>query len=136
MEEPLQYADYAAWQHELAEGTEPERQSAGEFWSEAADTSAPDIAFADAAAAPGAPSGSTCRLTPRWRQGLAAAASRYGASESVVVLAAWLALLGRSTGEESVTVSWVASERRHADLEGAIGAFCASGSGQRQGGRA
>ncbi len=42
---------------------------------------------------------------------------------SGVVFAAWLALLGRSTGEESVTVSWVPSERRHADLDGAIGAF-------------
>ena len=49
VEEPLQYADYAAWQHELAEGTDPERQTAAEFWNDAADSGAPDVAFTDAA---------------------------------------------------------------------------------------
>ena len=124
VEEPLQYADYAAWQHELAEGTDPERQAAVEFWNDVADSAAPHLAFTDATAEPGASRWLDVPVDESVAQGLAAAAGRYGTSVSVVVLAGWLALLGRSTGEESVTVSWVTSERRHADLDGAIGAFC------------
>ncbi len=75
VEQPLQYADYAAWQHELADGTDPERQTAAEFWSEAGDSGAPDVAFADVAAAPAdAPQWADVAVDESVAQGLAAAA--------------------------------------------------------------
>ncbi len=121
----MQYADYAAWQHRGSRRAPgyPERQSAADFWSEAAEASAPDVAFADAANTAGAPRWAHVSVGESVAEGLASAATRYGTSVSAVVLAAWLALLGQSTGDEVVTVSWIASERRHADLDGAIGAF-------------
>ena len=109
VEEPLQYADYAAWQHELAEGTEPEGQTAAEFWNEAGDSVAHDVAFADAGGAPGTPQWVEVPVDESVAQALVSVAGRYGTSASAVVLAAWLALLGRSTGEELVTVSWITS---------------------------
>src|SRR5665213_190665 len=46
VEDPLQYADFSAWQHELGEADDSEAVSARAFWSELDPIGAPAIPFA------------------------------------------------------------------------------------------
>lgn len=57
---------------------------------------------------------------------LSNAAAEHGATIEALAHAAWCTVLARSVGAEEATVSYVGAERRHADLEGAIGAISRS----------
>jgi amino acid adenylation domain-containing protein len=123
VEDPLQYADFAAWQRELAASEDDERRSAAEFWNSHEEISAPTLPFVHSATGPFTPGEVEVPLVPELISSLTALAARYGSSVAAIVQAAWQVLLGRLSGDESVVVAYVGSERRHADLEGAIGAF-------------
>jgi amino acid adenylation domain-containing protein len=123
-EDPLQYADFAAWQRELQAGDDAEVASAGEFWSGVGDLHAPELPFTAATAEPAtAPGRVPVRIDVDLSSRLQAAAARYGADAATAIQAAWYAALARSCGEQSVTAVLLGGERRHADLDGALGNF-------------
>jgi len=109
LEDPLQYADFAAWQAELAQADDPQALAAREAWSELASLSSPVLPF-------------TGRRSPGQALDEVSVELPTGAG-SAIVQAAWHVLLSRLTGEQRVVVPYLSPERPHDDLEGAIGAF-------------
>jgi amino acid adenylation domain-containing protein len=121
--EPLQYADFAEWQHELLASGEDEAAAGKEFWAHQPDWAPPAVPFLREPAAAGVrefiePSvdGSTLRAIQE-------SAERYGVSDAVLVQAAWQVVLARLTGSEEFTLARLSRERRHSELETAVGAF-------------
>ena len=122
-EDPLQYADFAAWQRELVGSEDEAARSAGVFWTRFEGAVSPALPFAKRSSAPFVPEEVEFELDAATATALSAQSARCGATAATFVQAAWHALIGRSSGEEDVVLGFVSSERRHADLEGAIGAF-------------
>jgi amino acid adenylation domain-containing protein len=114
--EPLQYADFAEWQHEQLVG------GSDEYWQRALDAPPARIPFARATPS-GAPDFTELPVAADDALAAAAAevAARYGVTPSVLVEAAWHAFLGRATGRDDVVVTTVGATPRHPDLEGAVG---------------
>lgn len=124
--EPVQYADYAEWRHELIADEESQVQDGLAFWREdGADRPAPPrILFA----LRGEPDG-----TGRAAQALDLAAvgldelqrAAVGAGVTVAVLleAAWHALLARVSGASELLVAGSVDGRAQPDLAQAIGAY-------------
>jgi len=122
-EEPLQYADFAAWSRELLESEEDEARSAAEFWSSVEHARAPQLPFSREAAGAVKADEIAVDLGAELPARIASVAGQYGVSASAVAHAAWLAVLARFTAIEHPAVGYLAAERRHGDLDGAIGAF-------------
>jgi amino acid adenylation domain-containing protein len=129
-EEPIQYADYAEWRHELVSGDEPEVADARRFWDDAANLSAatPRLLFSrtDAEA--------SSRLVPvavplgdDEREAIAAAAERAGSTVPVFLEAAWHALIARLSGEGEVLMAGWFEGREQPDLEQAVGTYAQPG---------
>ncbi len=122
VQDPLQYADFAAWQHELSESQDEEATAAHAFWSESAGAVAPALPFVRK-------DGSkpleeiAVAIDETLATQLAEQAARYGASLAGAVQAAWHTVLGRYAGEETPLCAYLAAERRHSDLQGAVGTF-------------
>jgi amino acid adenylation domain-containing protein len=122
VQDPLQYADFAAWQHELSESEDEEATAARAFWSEAGSASTPALPFVRPGCSP-ARDEVKVALDDAVAQGLHEQTTRYGAEPATVVQAAWHAVLGRYSGEEETLCAYLAGGRRHGDLEGALGTF-------------
>ncbi|MBA3806782.1 MAG: amino acid adenylation domain-containing protein [Solirubrobacterales bacterium] len=122
IEDPLQYADFSAWQHELSDSEESEARSARTFWRELGPVGSPELPFTGSVSKD-APQELSVPIEEALAQELAAQASRYGTTSAALAHAAWHAVLGRFSAQESTTVAFLAGERRHPDLEGSIGAF-------------
>lgn len=123
IDDPLQYADFSAWQRELAESEEPEAVAAAEFWSALAEAAPASPPFARSGSGTFLPDHVALDLDDELAASVAAQAERYGADASVFLQAAWHAALGRFSGEDHLSVAYLSSERRHPDLDGAVGAF-------------
>ncbi len=122
--DPLQYPDFAAWQHELADSDSDERRAARELWAQARDAVPPALPFARAASPPAAATEEVAvDLSEQVATSLRGQADRYGTPLSGLVQAAWYVLLGRLSARDTAVIEYIPSERRHADLEGAIGVF-------------
>ncbi len=124
-EEPLQYADFAAWQVELQDADDAEATSAREYWSGMAGVGSPALPFT--APLPDSPLVTehvpvAVDLASTINEG----AKDLGVSADSFVHAAWCTVIARSTATEAPTLAFVGSARRHADLEGAIGALSGS----------
>jgi amino acid adenylation domain-containing protein len=129
-EEPIQYADYAEWRHELVSGDEPEVADARRFWDDAADvtTATPRLLFSRIGTE------ASSRLVPvpvglgdREREAIAAAADRAGSSLPVFLEAAWHALIARLSGEGEVLVAGWFEGRDQPDLDQALGTYTQPG---------
>jgi amino acid adenylation domain-containing protein len=123
VEDPLQYADFSAWQQELSDSDEDEARAARAFWGELGAAGSPALPFARAHAGAVALEETPIELDDALTRALAAQAGRYGVPVAAFAQAAWHAVLGRFGAEQSSVVALVAGERRHPDLDGAIGAF-------------
>jgi amino acid adenylation domain-containing protein len=122
-QDPLQYADFAAWQRELVGSGDETARAAGEFWKRLESAASPALPFAKNSSARFVPEEVDFELDAATATALTAQSARYGTTVATFVQAAWHALIGRSSGEEDVVLGYVSLERRHADLEAAIGAF-------------
>jgi len=122
VQDPLQYADFAAWQHELGESEDEEAAAARAFWSETAGAVAPALPFVRNDSSEPLEQ-IAVDIDEALMRELSEQAARYGAGAAAVVQAAWHTVLGRYSGEDATFSAYVAAERRHPDLEGAIGAF-------------
>ncbi|HEX3693492.1 MAG TPA: amino acid adenylation domain-containing protein [Solirubrobacteraceae bacterium] len=123
VEEPLQYADFSAWQHELSESDEDEARAARAFWSELGQSDSPTLPFTLPVNEHATVEQLSLEIGATCARALAEQAARYNAPTESLVQAAWHAVLGALADSETVTVAYTPCERRHADLEGAIGAF-------------
>ncbi|HEX5853495.1 MAG TPA: amino acid adenylation domain-containing protein, partial [Solirubrobacteraceae bacterium] len=123
VEDPLQYADFSAWQHELSDSDDDEARAARASWEELSATSSPTLPFTLTGAGAATTEEVPVAIDDALAATLSAQARRYGSSPAAFVQAAWHAVLGRFSGADTTAVASVAGERRHADLEGALGAF-------------
>ncbi len=121
-EDPLQYADFAAWQLELQSAEDAEAITAREYWSGIAAVSSPALPFA--ASLPGSPLATEhVALSLELASTLNEGAKDLGTTVESFAHAAWCAVIARSAGVQAPTIAFVPSARRHADLEGAVGAL-------------
>ena len=123
VEDPLQYADFSAWQRELVGSDEPVAHQARAFWSQFAGATSPSLPFSKEPTGAFAPGVVPTRLAPELAPAIEAQAAAQRTSVQTFVLAAWQALLGRATGEDTVVSGVLGCSPRHGDLVGAIGAF-------------
>jgi amino acid adenylation domain-containing protein len=122
VEDPLQFADVAEWEHEtLTEGED--LRTAQDFWARFDGAGPPALPFAGAPASPLELEDVTVPVDDAVTRAIVDQAARYGASVPDFVQAAWHTVLARATGQEDVTVALVTGERQHPELEGAIGPF-------------
>src|SRR5256885_9906229 len=100
MHDPLQYVDFAAWQHELSDSDENDASVARAFWDELGAASSPVVPFTRRAA-----SALTEEIEIEIDDALARAlgdrAGLYGTTPSAFAQAAWHAVLGRFSGDET-----------------------------------
>jgi len=122
---PVQYADFAAWQREWLRGGELERQTA--YWKRQ---------IAGAPAVLELPTDRPRPLVQSWRGAqipillpapltarLAALCRRQGATQFMLLLAAWDALLHRHSGQRDLNVGSPIAGRNRAETERLIGFF-------------
>jgi amino acid adenylation domain-containing protein len=121
--EPLQYADFAEWQHELLASEEDEAAAGKQFWAQETGATSPAVPFLRRPAAPGVRESIELGLELGTLSAIQESAKRYGVSGTVFVQAAWHVVLGWLGGSEEFVVARVSGERRHAELETAVGAF-------------
>ena len=121
--DPLQYPDFSAWQHELNGSDDDEARAARAFWDELGAISSPVLPFTGSGGEAAAAVEVAIEIDDALAEALAEQARRYGTSSAAFVQAAWHAVLGRFSGEETTAVAFVSGDRRHPDLEGAVGAF-------------
>jgi amino acid adenylation domain-containing protein len=122
VQDPLQYADFAAWQHELSESEDEEAAAARAFWSEVAGARTPALPFVRSESSQTREE-VVVAIDEGVARGLREQTARYGATPAAAVQAAWHAVLGRYSGEEQTLCAYLAGDRRHGDLEGALGSF-------------
>jgi amino acid adenylation domain-containing protein len=125
-DEPVQYADYAEWRHELVTGAESDAKVGLAFWREdAADWPVPPrILFALQTASDGARrAAAPLDLRRVGLDELRRAAVAAGVSVAVFLEAAWHTLLARVSGAPDLLVAGWADGRVQPELAQAIGAY-------------
>ncbi|HEX8921444.1 MAG TPA: amino acid adenylation domain-containing protein, partial [Pyrinomonadaceae bacterium] len=121
--EVVQYADYAAWQHELLETAE--KEAGQEYWQRQGLEAIGEVRL-------GAEREPTTAYEPEvfeqelgrevWEQ-VVRVAQAATVSEEEVLLAAWTSLLWRLSGEEEVVLGVGYGGRKYDELAGAVGLF-------------
>jgi amino acid adenylation domain-containing protein len=120
-DDPLQYADFAEWQHQLLEGDDDEADAGRRFWTEVGLGPAHSLPFVHAAT-PTAPETIEVALDESDRAAIAAAAAQSGISPDAVVQAAWH-LVALTLGGGEISLATVPAGRIHDELDAAIGVF-------------
>jgi amino acid adenylation domain-containing protein len=129
-DEPLQYADFAEWQHELREmgGAEDAAVKAAALRQEALAFPSLRLPFERrSATAPGAGNRTFVPESCTWETGLLprveALAAEQGAGAPAFLLTAWQALLARFSGQWEHCPACLFDGRNYADLEAGCGPY-------------
>jgi amino acid adenylation domain-containing protein len=129
-QEPVQYADYAQWRHELITGEDEPAAEGRAFWTAQTEDlpAAAAILFAQAS-----PAGGGEERQPQVSfesipvavdsEQLARAAERAGVSSTLFVEAAWHASLARICAASELMLAGWCDGRVQPDLEGAVGPY-------------
>ena len=124
-DEPVQYADYAEWRHELITGEDDEAADGRAFWRQDAEgrPAAERLLFASA----DAPSGRRAAIAIPFDAGevarLVEAAAAAGVGAAVFLEACWHALLARLTGVGELLLAGWCDGRAQPDLQRAVGPY-------------
>ena len=122
---PIQYADYAVWQHERFAGALLESELA--YWKARFPTVPPPLQLPAKQACPRGSTGSGTRiaftLADDLTRRLKALGHQEGATLFMTLLAGFKALLARYTGQEDVVVGSPIAGRPRAETEGLVGFF-------------
>jgi amino acid adenylation domain-containing protein len=121
--EPMQYADFAAWQNDLLgsdDSAERKLLHEGSLWSNRGLTLSGGRRTPQSAAE-FAPRALFFAIGSDRASRVAAEASRLNSSETAVLLAAWFALLWRLTGQTDIVVGTLYDGRKFEELEGVLG---------------
>jgi amino acid adenylation domain-containing protein len=122
---PIQYADFAAWQRQRLQGAALEEQL--DYWRRQLVGAPPPLrlpADRPRAAGQGFLAGGCSHLLPApLAADLKALADREGATLFMLLLAGYLTLLYRYTGEDDLLVGVPIANRTHTEIEGLIGFF-------------
>jgi amino acid adenylation domain-containing protein len=123
--EPIQYADYAEWRHELTSGDEPEAADGRRFWSAQAASwaSAPRLLFGPSGGEPGGWRSVPIAFSSAEAAAIQAAGHDAGLDGTTFLEACWHALLARLTGAGDLLLAGWCDGRAQPDLDGAIGAY-------------
>jgi amino acid adenylation domain-containing protein len=122
---PVQYADYTAWQRRRVDGDVLRRQA--DYWRETLSgapellelpTDRPRPARQDFAGA-----SVQVALDEALVAGVAALSRRHGTTPFMTVLAGWVVVLSRLSGQDDVVVGTPAAGRGRGEVEGLIGFF-------------
>jgi amino acid adenylation domain-containing protein len=122
---PIQYADFAAWQRRRLSGATLEEELG--YWRRQLAGSPPPLRLPTdrpRTAGKGFVASEYTRLLPApLAAAVKALADREGATPFMVLLAAYLTLLHRYTGEEDLLAGVPIANRTHSEIEGLIGFF-------------
>ncbi|HET9986429.1 MAG TPA: amino acid adenylation domain-containing protein, partial [Longimicrobiales bacterium] len=122
---PLQYPDYAVWQHRAMQGGAAARQLA--FWEERLAAPLPVLELPTDRPRPAFQSTAGAKreivLPAELVEAMRALARREGATPYAAFLAAFFALLHRYTGQDDVVVGSVTAGRQRPETEPLIGLF-------------
>ncbi len=122
---PIQYADFAAWQREWLQGEELEVRL--DYWRRLLAGSLPVLQLPVFRPRPVEPSTRGAKavwtVPPELAAELAAAARRQNCTLFMILLAAFQALLQRTTGEDDLIVGTPVAGRLRPEVEGLIGCF-------------
>jgi len=122
---PLQYADYAVWQHELqaAGGFAPQLA----YWRERLGGELPALELpTDRPRLPGTSrrgGGAALELPPALAARVTAASRRAGATPFMTFVAAWKALLHRLSGQDDLLAGVPIAGRNRGEIESTLGFF-------------
>lgn len=121
-DEPMQYADFAAWLSDLESSADGEAKS---YWRQpAALARALALPFEPSAARPAHfPEALTWGLDATVAARLEAVAAAAGADLPALLLAAWAVLLWRVTGSRGPVIGQLCDGRRYEPLASAVGAY-------------
>ncbi len=123
-DDPLQYADLAEWQNQLLES--PETEIGADYWRQL------EVSGLGTMKLPGEIEGNvskfqpqdyTVKLSGELTEKIAQIANNYEVESQTVLLAAWLGLIQRLTGQETFTLGVSGEGRKYAELSTVIGAF-------------
>jgi amino acid adenylation domain-containing protein len=122
---PVQYADYAAWQHRWMSGDALDAQLA--WWSGRLEGAPPLLELPTDRPRPARPDGRGAavrvELPAELSERVRAWARKRGATPFMALLAAWQALLARWSGLDDVVVGTPVAGRDRPEVEGLIGFF-------------
>jgi amino acid adenylation domain-containing protein len=122
---PIQYADYAAWQHRCLNDDALQAQTG--FWRDRLDGAPALLALPTDRPRPAvqryAGSEVEVRLTPELTAALRALSRRHGTTLFMTLLAGWSTLLSRLSGQTDVVVGTPVANRQRAEVEPLVGFF-------------
>ena len=122
---PVQYADYAVWQHAWLEGETIERHL--NYWKEMLRDAPPVLELPTDRPRPASPryrgGRHSVRMPPTLSESLKDLSLQEGVSLFMTLLAAFQVLLHRYTGCEDIVVGSPVAGRNHAEIENLIGFF-------------
>jgi amino acid adenylation domain-containing protein/FkbM family methyltransferase len=123
--EPMQYADYAAWRHELLDSEET--RAGREFWRQLdlppLNTQRLPLEQRAADTERFNPRALTLTIASERVARIEALARDYDCDLSTVLLASFQVLLARLTGENRITLGTLFDGRKYAELQSAVGLF-------------
>ncbi len=123
--EPVQYADYAEWRHELIAGEDEQAVDGRALWRAQAEQRPPVPRLL--LVGTGTPGNGALPVevpfTPVELDGLRAAAAAAGVAVPVFLEACWHAVIARLTDSTEVTLAGWCDGRTQPDLDGAVGPY-------------